>query len=360
MSSNWEQLAADKRERLAKTIALQWRMKELPRDDSVLDYPRTAGILSEGELEITELSATQLVSKLASNRLSAVETNCVHEFFPEAALAQAKELDDCGSMREAISNRLEQYTTESKGYETSMGYISFLGKYDKKDSVMTHLLRKAGTVFYVKTSVPQTLLVCETVNNIIGTTTNPRNRHWSCGGSSGGEGVMLALRESVLGVGTDISRSIRVPAAFNYLYGLRPSHGRLAYAKMANSMEGQETVHIVVGPIGHSVAGPSSSRSRGSLNPMFIPMPWRQSEADVVRAKIHSGVLTVGVYSFDENVLPHPPVLREIRLAADALRKNGHTAVPWTPYKHDYGCELVNRIWAVDASTDVLKDIKAS
>lgn len=49
--------------------------------------------------------------------------------------------------------------------------------------------------------------------------------------------------------------SIRVPSAFNFLYGIRPSHGRMPYAKMANSMEGQETVHSVVGPIAHSVPG---------------------------------------------------------------------------------------------------------
>jgi amidase len=73
---------------------------------------------------------------------------------------------------------------------------------------MTQLLRKAGAIFYSKTSLPQTVLVCETVNNIIGTTTNPRNRNWSCGGSSGGEGALLAMRGSVLGVGTDIGGSI--------------------------------------------------------------------------------------------------------------------------------------------------------
>jgi Asp-tRNA(Asn)/Glu-tRNA(Gln) amidotransferase A subunit family amidase len=49
--------------------------------------------------------------------------------------------------------------------------------------------------------------------------------------------------------------SIRVPSAFNFLYGIRPSHGRLPCGKMANSMEGQETVHSVCGPITHSVKG---------------------------------------------------------------------------------------------------------
>ena len=140
-----------------------------------------------------------------------------------------------------------------------MGYIDWIGKYETSDSVLVSLLRKAGAIFYTKTSVPQTLMVCETVNNIIGRTVNPRNNNWSCGGSSGGEGAMVGIRGGVLGVGTDIGGSIRVPSAFNFLYGLKPSHGRLPYAKMANSMEGQETVHSVTGPIGHSAAGRSYS-----------------------------------------------------------------------------------------------------
>jgi amidase len=148
-----------------------------------------------------------------------------------------------------------QLTSLNQGIETSMGYVSWLGKYDEEDSVLTALLRKAGAVFYVKTSVPQSLMVCETVNNIIGRTTNPRNKNWSCGGSSGGEGAMIGLRGGIIGVGTDIGGSIRIPSAFNFLYGIRPSHGRMPYGKMANSMEGQETVHSVVGPIAHSAAG---------------------------------------------------------------------------------------------------------
>jgi amidase len=163
--------------------------------------------------------------------------------------------------------------SSGKGLETSMGYVSWLGKIDTSESVLVSLLRKAGAIFYTKTSVPQTLMVCETVNNIIGRTVNPRNKNWSCGGSSGGEGAMVGIRGGVIGVGTDIGRlynsgyriksllnvsiggSIRVPSAFNFLYGIRPSHGRMPYAKMANSMEGQETVHSVVGPIAHSAEG---------------------------------------------------------------------------------------------------------
>lgn len=88
-----------------------------------------------------------------------------------------------------------------------MGYIDWIGKYETSDSILVTLLRNAGAVFYVKTSVPQTLMVCETINNIIGRTVNPRNNNWSCGGSSGGEGANIGLRGGVIGVATDIGMS---------------------------------------------------------------------------------------------------------------------------------------------------------
>ena len=63
-----------------------------------------------------------------------------------------------------------------------MGYVAWLGKVEEHDSVLTHLLRKAGAVLYVKTNCPQTLMVGETLNNIFGRTLNPVNRLLSCGG----------------------------------------------------------------------------------------------------------------------------------------------------------------------------------
>lgn len=85
-----------------------------------------------------------------------------------------------------------------------MGYVAWIGKYETDESVLVTLLHQAGAVFYVKTSVPQSLMVCETLNNIIGRTVNPRNKNWSCGGSSGGEGAMIGFRGGIIGVGTDI------------------------------------------------------------------------------------------------------------------------------------------------------------
>lgn len=87
-----------------------------------------------------------------------------------------------------------------------MGYVAWLGKFETDNSTLISLLLEAGAVFYVKTSVPQSLMSGETFNNITGLTVNPRNKNWTCGGSSGGEGALLALRGSVIGVGSDIGQ----------------------------------------------------------------------------------------------------------------------------------------------------------
>jgi amidase len=145
-----------------------------------------------------------------------------------------------------------------------MGYIGWLGHIETNDSVFTAILRRLGAVFYG--TLPKSLLTqskllsrkvsCVARQSIISLgmidpyrlannsrTYNPHNNKLSCGGSSGGEGALIALRGSILGLGTDIGGSIRIPAGFNALYGIRPSHGRMPYNMLANSMEGQETIH---------------------------------------------------------------------------------------------------------------------
>lgn len=76
----------------------------------------------------------------------------------------------------------------------------------------------------------------ETNNNIIGYTLNAANRLLSSGGSSGGEAALIAMGGSIIGLGSDLGASIRLPAAFNGIVGLRPSNGRLPYLGVANSV----------------------------------------------------------------------------------------------------------------------------
>ncbi|KAE8390291.1 Acetamidase [Aspergillus alliaceus] len=386
-SSTWETVAADKRARLEKSIPDEWRIKSRPIEGPAIDLPDRLGILSSAELKITNSSATELVAQLCDGTLKAVDvtlafckraalaqqlTNCTHDFFPELALAQARDLDayfernkkPVGPLHGLPISLKDQLRV--KGTETFMAYISWLNKPDTSDSVLVTLLRKAGAVFYVKTSVPQTLMVCEAVNNVIGRTINPRNPTLSCGGSSGGEGAMLGMRGSLIGVGTDIGGSIRVPSAFNFLYGIRPSHGRLPYAGMKNSMEGQETVHSVVGPMAHSAEDVRLflqsvlEQEPWKYDSKVVPLPWRRNEENAINAKIEAKGLNIAFYDFDGVVLPHPPITRGVEIVRSALERDGHSVSPWTPYKHSFGVDLINKIYAADGSTDVYKHINAS
>ncbi|TIA60729.1 glutamyl-tRNA amidotransferas-like protein subunit A [Aureobasidium pullulans] len=387
MGKDWKEVAAAKNQRINDSIPKEWRIDTSSLPDNVMEIPATSGILSKTELDITNSSATDLVAKLAAGKLKAVDvttafckraaishqvTNCALEFFPEMALKQAKELDDfyekngrtVGPLHGLPISLKDQLRI--KGLETTMGYVAWIDKYDTEDSVLTAMLRKAGAVFYVKTSVPQSLMVCETVNNITGRSVNPRNKHLSPGGSSGGEGANVGIRGGIIGVGTDIGGSIRVPSAFNFLYGLRPSHGRLPYGKMANSMEGQETVHSVVGPITHSVPDMRLfvqsvlEQEPWKHDSKVIPMPWRQSEHDAAVKKITSDKLTLGFFNNDGVVMPHPPILRGVDKVVSTLRENGHEVIDWKPYRHDYAVDLIQGIYASDAGKDIHTVLSAS
>jgi amidase len=138
-----------------------------------------------------------------------VKLSCLHEVFFDAAIQDAKALDayyakhknTIGPLHGVPISLKDQFHV--KNVETSMGYVGWIGTFEGKkgtgkekvfESEMVKMLRTAGAVLYCKTSVPHTLMSGETVNNIIGYTLNPRNRHLTSGGSSGGEGALIGMR----------------------------------------------------------------------------------------------------------------------------------------------------------------------
>ena len=155
---------------------------------------------------------------------------CLHEIFFDAAIEDVKNLDILFAKHNAPIGPLHGLPVSLKdqfhvkGVETSMGYVGWIGTFEGKkntkqeksfESEMVRELRALGAVLYCKTSVPHSLMTAETVNNIIGWMTNPKNRHLSSGGSSGGEGALIGLKGSPLGFGIDIAGSITIPVAFN-------------------------------------------------------------------------------------------------------------------------------------------------
>ncbi|KAJ9640388.1 hypothetical protein H2201_002564 [Coniosporium apollinis] len=394
--AGWEQLAQEKRDSVNGLIPQEWRLEHIPSVEEQRDVTGryVQQFLSEREVEITETDAVGIAAKTTAGDWSAVEVtkafchraaiahqllNCLHEIFFDAAIEDAKQLDDfyaqynrpLGPLHGVPVSLKDQFHV--KGVETTMGYVGWIGTFQgKKDtgkekvfeSEMVRELRELGAVLYCKTSVPHTLMAGETVNNIIGYTLNPKNRNLSAGGSSGGEGALIGLRGSPIGLGTDIGGSIRIPAAFNGLYGIRPSTGRLPYEGMANSMDGQSTVLSVVGPLATTV--PSLRLMIKSLlsqepwlhDPMVNELPWRDEQEkqilDLVRPASKGGKLAFGVLKHDGAVAPQPPVRRAIEMVVKTLEGLGHEIIEWKPPSHKPINDLALKTWFFDGGTDII------
>ncbi|KAF8904721.1 amidase signature domain-containing protein [Gymnopilus junonius] len=393
---HWQELAAEKKERQAATIPKEWILTNLPPKEqlSVIDFPEKSGLLDDKEIEITNTEIGGLLEKLAKGIWSAVEVttafskraiiahqlvNCLTEIFIDRALKRAAELDEhlktTGKVVGPLHGMLyvsseDPFLSSSKGLpislkdqisiqglESTMGYVSWIGQYAAKNSVLADVLEACGAVLYVKTNIPQTLMWAETFNHIFGRTLNPYNRSLTSGGSSGGEGALVALKGSPIGVGSDIGGSIRIPSAFNGLYGLRPSYGRVPYAGCVNSMEGQDSVLSVLGPLCNSLNGVKkfmqsvASQRPWLKDPLAVKKPWNEEEYQLIDHG-EGKRLCFAILWHDEVILPHPPVVRALEQTKQALLKAGHEVVDWKPLKHMEIYKTLGAIWAAGAAED--------
>ena len=113
------------------------------------------------------------------------------------------------------------------GMITSMGSPAFAGNVAAADDLMVARMRAAGAIFIGKTNTPEFGLGSHTFNPVHGTTANPYDLSRSAGGSSGGAAVALACRMLAVADGSDMMGSLRNPAAWGNVYGMRPSWGRV-------------------------------------------------------------------------------------------------------------------------------------
>ncbi|KAL2212795.1 acetamidase [Sarocladium strictum] len=389
MMAEWQKAAAEKRQSLLNLIPDEWVVPVPPppevQRDITGEYVRQ--YLNKDEVDITESEVSNILRRIHEGQWKARDvtaafchraalahqlTNCLHEIFFEAALNDAQALDDHFAATGELKGPLHGLPISLKDQfhvkdvETTMGYVGWIGTFQGEkgtgnekvfESELVRELRDLGAILYCKTSVPHTLMTGETINNIIGYVPNPKNRLLTAGGSSGGEGALLGLRGSCLGVGTDIGGSVRFPSAFNGLYGLRPSSGRLPYEGMANSMDGQNTVLSVLGPMAHSVDAVKLftksvlSRQPWLHDPAVVEIPWRESifQSTLNRSK----PMVFGILANDGYVAVQPPVERALRKVADTLKSLGHILVDWDPPSHKRAVDIASAAYGLDGGSDV-------
>lgn len=302
------------------------------------------------DLELAYMSAAELARRIRAKDVSPVEAvrnslarieqvnpalNAFCFVYPEEALARAREAER-ELMRDEPLGALHgvpvaiKDLTPTRAKRTTMGSHAFEHWIPDFDAVVVERLVGAGAIMVGKTTTPEFAMSSFTYSPLWGVTRNPWNPERTCGGSSGGSAVAVATGCVPLAEGSDMGGSVRIPAAFCGIVGLKPGHGRIPFEFLPSVFDGLSN-H---GPLARTVAdaalflaaaqGPDE-RDAASLpagSPPVLPPP-----ADVRGLRLALSP-DLGYYAV------HPDVAANLRAAAAALEAAGavveEVSLGWT------------------------------
>ena len=222
--------------------------------------------------ELLGRSGSELATDLAARRLRATEVvtayleridevngglNAICTLDRDAALAAAADCDrrlDSGVPARPLEGVpfLAKDNLATKGLRTTFGAVPFAHNVPSEDAICVERLKASGAILLGKTNTPEFAHDVNTTNRLFGTTRNPWNPNATAGGSSGGTGSAIAAGMAPLGLGTDLGGSIRIPASFCGLVGLRTVPGRIPVYPADFAWD--TLVEHVHGPITRTVA----------------------------------------------------------------------------------------------------------
>jgi Asp-tRNA(Asn)/Glu-tRNA(Gln) amidotransferase A subunit family amidase len=204
------------------------------------------------------------------------------------------------------------------------------------DATLVVRLRAAGAIILGNTNVPEFLMAYETDNLLYGRTNSPWDLARTPGGSSGGEAAAIAAGCSAGGVGSDGGGSVRIPAHYSGICGLKPTPGRIPSTGHYPPSGGPFVQLGVVGPMARTVgdlallfevlAGPDPG------DPASAPVSLRRWSEDEIRS------LHVAYFEDDSSTPVTPETASAVRTAAEALRQQGFQVDAWLP-------ENLDRVW---------------
>jgi amidase len=213
------------------------------------------------------------------------------------------------------------------------------GQIASQDAPLVERLRHAGAIVLGVTNTPELLMAWETDNLLCGRTNSPWDLERTPGGSSGGEAAAIAAGMSAGGVGSDGGGSIRVPAHFSGICGLKPTPGRIPSTGHFPASGGPFALLGVVGPMARSLAdlkalfevlqGPDDGDTCAA------PVPLRWPGKHEIRK------LRIGYFEDDGRMPVTPETRVAVRTAADALRSAGFQVEHFRPE----GLEEARVLW---------------
>ncbi len=281
---------------------------------------RQAALIATGELssrELTELYLERI------NRLNP-KLNAFRVVLAEQALAEADAADarrGTGGVLNGVPVAIKD-DADVAGQETCFGTAANAGV-KGADSAIVSRLRDAGAVILGKTHVPELTVCCFTETLSFGATRNPWDTNRTPGGSSGGTGAAVAAGLAGIGHGSDGAGSIRIPAAWCGLFGIKPQRDRVPLTPYDGGWNGLSTY----GPIARTVADAA----------LFLDATADGPRGYAEAAAREPGPLRIALATnLPPGVLARPSAdaLGAVHATADHLRALGHTV---TEVELDFG-----------------------
>ena len=218
---------------------------------------------------------------------------------------------------------LKDLAQEQAGQPCTYGSRSFKNNIASQDSEFVRRARAGGLVFLGRTATPEFGLKAITESELWGPSRNPWNTQLTPGGSSGGSGASVAAGIVPMAGANDGGGSIRIPAAYNGLFGLKPSRGRISSGPLAGeSWTGASTDHVVTRTVRDSAAMLDVLRGAAPGDPFVIPAPG-SAYGDLMRKS--PGNLKIGVFtSSPYNTSVAPECTAAVEETARILEGLGH------------------------------------
>src|SRR5215216_1690594 len=294
-----------------------------------------AAMVRRGKVSSRELTELVLARIDAANP----DLNAVVEVRREAALEEAAAADEAVARGERVGplHGVPMTIKEAfnvAGLHTTWGNPAFKEYVADSDATVVRRLKQAGAIIVGKTNVHAMLAdFAQTANDLYGVTNNPWDLTRTPGGSSGGGAAALAAGMTFLEYGSDLVGSIRIPASFCGVYGLKPSVGIVPLTGFQvpgpTAAPSEMTYMSAVGPLGRSARDlrTALNATAGPEAPAASAYSWRLLPPRQTRLED----FRVGVVFDDE----HAPVSSEITTpfseAVDALARAGATVAEGWP-----------------------------
>ena len=294
-----------------------------PTDLAFAGAARQAELVRDGEVTSRELVELYLerIERLQP------ELNCFSNVMAERALTDASQADGRRGMGGGAADRpllgvpiAVKDTMEVAGEVTTWGSNALDNRPEREDCELVRLLRAAGAVIIGKTTAPELAILGDTESPATGITRNPWDTERSVGGSSGGSAAAVAAGLCAAATASDGAGSIRIPAAANGVFGLKPQRDRVTLAPVTEHWNGLSAYGFETRDVRDTAllldltAQPSPER------------PYAEAAANPP-GSLRIAVSTRSPWPFP----PSGPVRRTLESTAELLRGLGHTVEDRNP-----------------------------